>query len=104
MAHKGPYEELGSSIGAHVDKAQTAYGNSFGQAGDVLRVFLRPYYKGDGTYIIPDNLLDHLLVQVRIIDKQFRVFSNPSGDLMSESPYKDIAGYGLLGARRFDKS
>lgn len=93
------YEVIGASIGAAVDQKQEAYGDSFGQSGDVLRVFLRPYYNGDGTYTIPETLLDHLLVQVRIIDKQFRVFSNPGGDLMDESPYSDIAGYGLLGTQ-----
>lgn len=104
MAQDGTFQTLGASIGAHVDRAQAAYGDSFGQAGDALRVYLRPYDNGDGTYTIPNRLLDHLLVQVRIIDKQFRIFSNPRGDLMNESPYKDIAGYGLLGTRRFEST
>lgn len=94
------YKVLGEKIGSHVDKAQQAYGDSFGRSGDVVRVLLEPYRNSDGTYTIPDSLIDHLLVQVRIIDKQFRVFSNPDGDLMKESPYKDIAGYGLLGAAK----
>lgn len=98
------FKNLGAQIGEHVDKAQQAYGDSFGQAGDVLRVYLRPYRNSDGTYTIPEELVDHLLVQVRIIDKQFRIFSNPAGDLMKESPYKDIAGYGLLGVGREESS
>jgi len=93
------YKSIGASIGAVVERKQIAYGNSLGQCGDVLRVFLRPYYNEDGTYTIPDSLLDHLLVQVRIIDKQFRIFNNPGGDLMDENPYSDIAGYGILGTQ-----
>ena len=91
------YSDVGKDIGAHVDLAQQAYGDSFNNCVDVLRVFLRPYKNADDTYTIPDALLQHLLTQVRIIDKQFRIFSNPSGDLMKESPYKDIAGYAILG-------
>lgn len=92
------YESIGAAIGKAVDEKQRAYGDSFGQCGDILRVFLRPYDNGDGTYTIPDALLDHLLAQVRIIDKQFRIFSNPRGDLMGETPYRDIVGYGILKA------
>lgn len=94
---EGKFEKLGAEIGRHVDVAQVAYGNAFGQAGDVLRVYLRKYKNEDGSYTIPNELLDHLLVLVREIDKNFRIVSNPSGDLMGENPYKDKAGYGLLG-------
>lgn len=93
----GPYQEIGREVGAHVDLAQKAYGDSFGQAQHVLRAFMYKYRNPDGTYTIPDSLIPHLLTQIRIIDKQFRIFSNPEEDLMGESPYHDIAGYGILG-------
>jgi hypothetical protein len=34
---------------------------------------------------------------VRVMDKQNRIFNNPSGKGDSESPWRDITGYGLIG-------
>lgn len=99
----GHYEALGRSIGALVDEKQRAYGDSFGQALDVLKVYLRPYRNADGTYTIPEALLQHVLVQVRIIDKQFRIFTHPGGDAGGESPYRDLAGYSILAEARYGK-
>ena len=81
------YEELGASIGITVAEKQKAYGDSFGKAGGVLRI-LYP----DG--IRPEQYDDALAV-TRIIDKLFRIATN--GDAFGESPYRDIAGYGILG-------
>ncbi len=81
------YEEHGASIGAMVALKQKAYGDSFGKAGDVLRLL----YPGS---IKPDQYDDALAV-TRIIDKLFRIATN--GDAFGESPYRDIAGYGILG-------
>lgn len=53
---------------------------------------LKQYEQGD-NYVIPKSLLRHL----RIDDKLNRIISNPDSDKMEESPYQDIAGYGLLG-------
>jgi hypothetical protein len=91
------YEEKGRQLGALVDRKQKAYGNAIEQTYNVVEVFMRPYETEDG-YVIPKSLLRHLLFQVRIIDKQNRIFNNPNGDLMDESPYGDISGYGLLGS------
>lgn len=93
------FEQLGKDIGSFTDEKQKAYGNSVDKAFELIKVFLREYQNPDHTYTIPESLLQHLLLQVRIIDKQNRIFSNPDGDLMSESPYKDITGYGLIGTR-----
>ena len=82
------YEQIGAEIGRLVTEKQAAYGDSFGKSGDVLRV-LYP----DG--IKPEQYDDALAV-VRIIDKLFRIANNR--DAFGESPYKDIAGYGILGA------
>ncbi len=82
------FEELGIKIGQLVDEKQRAYGNSFGNSGKVLRA-LYP----DG--ISPEQYDDALCV-VRIIDKLFRIATKK--DALGESPYRDIAGYGLLGA------
>ena len=84
------YEELGAAIGATVATKQKAYGNSFGKAGDVLRI------------LYPDGLnpeqYDDVLAVTRIIDKLFRIATDK--DALGESPYRDIAGYGILGAMK----
>lgn len=93
------YEQKGKELGALVDTKQEAYGNAIAQTYEVVKAFMTPYFNEENkTYTIPQSLLQHLLLQVRIIDKQNRIFNNPSGDLMSESPYGDLGGYGLLGA------
>ncbi len=84
------YKKLGNEIGALVQEKQSAYGDSFGKAGNVLRE-LYP----DG--IRPDQFDDALCI-VRIVDKLFRIATKK--DAFGESPYRDIAGYGLLGAAR----
>jgi len=84
------YEQLGIEIGKLVDEKQAAYGDSFGKSGAVMKI-LYP----DG---IPAEKIDDALCLVRIIDKLFRVATDR--DALGESPYRDIAGYGLLGAGR----
>lgn len=83
------YARLAVQIGELVTERQAQYGNSFGHSGDVLRI-LYP----DG--IQPDQYDDALAV-VRIVDKLFRLANGSQGE---ESPYRDIAGYGLLGWAR----
>lgn len=84
------YESLGAVVGALVGVKQKAYGDSFGRSGDVLRIL---YPCG----ISPEQYHDVLAV-TRIIDKLFRIATDR--DAMGESPYRDIAGYGILGAAR----
>jgi len=81
------YETLSIFVGKLVDEKQAAYGNSFGKAGKFLEL-LYP----DG--ILPDQYGDALTL-VRIFDKQMRIATDK--DAFGESPYQDIAGYGLLG-------
>ena len=81
------YEELGLEVGQLVDEKQAAYGNSFGKAGD----FLKLCYP---VQILPEQYNDALAL-VRIFDKQMRIAHKK--DALGESPFKDIAGYGLLG-------
>ncbi len=82
------YKELGMRIGALVEEKQKAYGDSFGKAGPIMEI-LYP----DGIRL--DKLKDALVV-VRIIDKLSRIATDK--DALGESPFMDIAGYGLLGA------
>lgn len=81
-----PYEELGAQIGKLVHEKQMAYGDSFGKSEGVMKI-LYP----DG--IKPSQYVDALAV-IRIVDKLFRIATDR--DAFGESPWKDIAGYGLL--------
>ena len=83
-----PYARMGRKIGELVEEKQAAYGDSFGKAGAVMRQ-LYP----DG--IRPEQY-DDMLCIIRIVDKLFRIATDK--DALGESPYRDIAGYGLLGA------
>jgi len=83
----GTYEERGRKLGKLVDEKQAAYGDSFGRSAEVLAVFFP-----DG--VKPEQYGD-LLALARIIDKLFRIANKK--DAFGESPYQDIAGYGLLG-------
>lgn len=94
----GYFEEKGHKLGKLVDEKQAAYGDSISKASKLMKVYLEDYKTHEG-YLIPEELLDHILLQVRIIDKQNRIFSNPKADKMDESPYSDLAGYGLLGEK-----
>lgn len=84
------YEQIGADLGRLVEDKQAAYGNSYGRSGDVMRL-LYP----DG--IRPEQMDDALAV-VRVVDKLFRIAT--SKDAFGESPWRDIAGYGLLGVAK----
>lgn len=84
----GKYEDIGNQIGKMVDEKQAAYGDSFGNAGNVLKIL---YPNG-----IQIDQYDDMLAAVRIIDKLFRIANDRSA--FGENPYKDIAGYGILGS------
>lgn len=90
----GPYEILGQEVGALVDKKNQAYGSAFDKVGDILRS-LYPDGIALGQY-------DDMLAIVRILDKLFRLATRK--DAFGESPGMDIAGYGLLIAKRHDQA
>lgn len=93
------FEDLGLKTGQLVDEKQKAYGDSVGKTFELMKIYLQNWRNEDGTYTIPESLLKHILLQVRIIDKQNRIFNNPEGDLMQENPYLDKLGYSMLGVR-----
>ena len=84
----GEYESLARGIGALVDRKQREYGDSFHRCAPILRA-LWP------NGIPPEAYTDALAV-VRVVDKLFRIAAGKQGD---ENPWRDIAGYGLLGAK-----
>lgn len=84
------YSELGQEIGELVEEKNEAYGDSFAVSGEFLKL-LWP----DG---IPVEDYSDALALVRIFDKCKRIATRK--DAFGESPYRDIAGYGLLGAKK----
>jgi len=88
------YENLGTEIGALVDKKNATYGSSFDKSGKILDV-LYPHGVDVGNY-------DDFLAVTRIIDKLFRIATDK--DSFNEDPWLDIAGYALLGAARKRKN
>ena len=80
------YKELGANVGSLITEKQKAYGDSFHKSGKVLEQL---FPNG-----IPNNSYVDALAIVRIVDKLFRIATDP--DWGGESPWKDIAGYALL--------
>jgi hypothetical protein len=86
------YKEIGEEIGSLVDEKNAAYGSSFAECHKILSV-LYP----DG--IKPEQYTDALAI-IRVIDKLFRIANKK--DAFGESPWKDIAGYAILGIANDD--
>ena len=84
------FMEAGTKLGELVGEKNLAYGDAFSKAGDVLRIL---YPNG----VQPDQYVDMLAV-VRVLDKLFRIANNKQA--FGESPWVDVAGYGLLGVVR----
>lgn len=81
------FEEIAKEVGELVKAKNKAYGNSFGETGAFLKLL---YPKGIGV-----DQYDDVLLIVRIFDKLKRIATNK--DAFGESPYRDIAGYAILG-------
>jgi len=81
------YEQIGKEIGELVDEKNEAYGDSFSKSQEFLKIL---YPEG----IQPKDYSD-VLVLARIFDKMMRIANRK--EAFDENPYKDIAGYGLLG-------
>ena len=82
----GKYEDIGAEIGRLVDKKQKAYGRSFDQVGQILKIL---YPHG----IRPEQY-DDLGGMIRILDKFFRIANEKNA--FGENPWQDVSGYGLL--------
>lgn len=93
-AEPGSYEAAGIELGQLLDEKQIQYGDSFSQSGDFLKLL---YPNG-----VEPKDYTHMLCLVRIFDKMARIAS-PSRSLDTESPFKDLAGYGMLGDKEWDR-
>jgi hypothetical protein len=84
---KSIYEEQAEQLGKLVAEKNQAYGSSFAEAHHILKVL---YPSG----IQPDQYTD-ALAMIRVIDKFFRIANKK--DAFGENPWRDIAGYAILG-------
>jgi hypothetical protein len=89
-----PFERIASEVGRLVTEKNEAYGDSAATSGKALEL-LYP----DG--LKPEAYGDALLL-VRIWDKLKRIATRKN--YAGESPYRDIAGYGLLGAAKDEEN
>jgi len=87
------YTNLGEQIGKLVADKQEAYGDSYGKSGQVLEVLFPGGVRVDQY--------PTFLAVTRVIDKLFRVATKK--DAFGESPWRDIAGYALLGIASDEK-
>ena len=78
---------IAGKVGSLVQEKNTAYGDSFGRASQILEVL---YPNG----IKPEQYTD-MLALTRVLDKLFRLATRK--DAFGESPWKDICGYSILG-------
>tara|TARA_R100001244_G_scaffold36961_1_gene33792 strand:- start:176 stop:502 length:327 start_codon:yes stop_codon:yes gene_type:complete len=81
------FEKIATEIGKLVDEKDAAYGSSFLKSEKILKIL---YPNG-----IEPNQYKDMLAITRIIDKLFRIATKK--DAFGENPFKDIAGYGILG-------
>lgn len=92
MSHR-TYKQIGEEIGSLVDEKNAAYGSSFAESYKVLSVL---YPNG----VKPEQYTDALAI-IRVIDKLFRLANKK--DAFGESPWRDIAGYAILGVANNEK-
>lgn len=81
------YVKTATEIGKLVEDKQDAYGDSFSKSEEIIKILFP-------NGVTAENYRD-LLTVTRIIDKLFRIATRKNA--FSESPYRDIAGYALLG-------
>jgi len=80
------YEKLGRNIGSLITEKQKSYGDSFHKSGEVMKQL---FPNG-----IPQESYVDALALVRIVDKMFRLATDPNYG--GENSWGDIAGYALL--------
>jgi hypothetical protein len=91
------FTQIAFDIGQFTDMKNHQYGSSVDATYKMIQVLMERYEYDEENYLMPKDLLKHILLQVRMMDKQNRIFNNPSGKGDSESPYNDLAGYSLIG-------
>jgi hypothetical protein len=87
-------KEIAEQVGTITAEKNEAYGSSFEKSGQILEILFP-----DG--VKPEQYKDMLLI-ARMLDKLFRI-ANDKG-AFNEDPFKDLAGYSVLGALAYHKS
>ena len=87
-------ERMATEIGSLCVRKEQEYGSAVYVTTEIMRAL----YPGG----IRSHQMGDALLLVRIADKMCRIASRDEDgdDKGGESPYEDIAGYGLLGARK----
>lgn len=85
--------ELSGDLGSLLEEKNKAYGSAFSKSSEILKIL---YPNG-----IEPNQYTDLLLTTRILDKLFRIATDKSA--FNEEPWKDIAGYGILGMYKEQK-
>ena len=87
------FKEIGLDIGTLVSEKNAAYGDSFSKVADFLKIL---WPEG-----IPVKSYTDALCTVRMFVKLMRIANKK--DAFAESPYRDIAGYAILGIAKDQK-
>ena len=80
--------EVCKNLGELLFRKNQAYGSSFAKSGKILEILF------DGRPI-PARMFTQALLIVRVLDKLSRIAKD--ADAFGETPWGDIAGYGILG-------
>lgn len=91
------FTDIALEIGKFTDMKNEQYGSSVDAVYKIMEVLMERYTYDEENYLMPKSLLKHILLQVRMMDKQNRIFNNPEGKNDEESQYNDLAGYSLIG-------
>ena len=86
-------KDISIELGSLLEEKNRSYGSAFSKSSEILKIL---YPVG----VQPDQYTD-LLLTTRILDKLFRIANDKSA--FNEEPWKDIAGYGLLGIYKEQK-
>lgn len=92
------YAAKAIELGSLVESKQKQYGNSTDKTGKILAIL----YPGG----VPVHAYMDMMLITRVLDKLSRITQRgPDGlDLGGESPWKDVAGYGMIGWKNDDEN
>jgi hypothetical protein len=92
---KTHHEALGTEIGRLVGNEYRAYEDTFGRTGDVMRILYPEGIRGDQ--------MDDALAAAQVLENLFLIATDR--DVSGKPPWRDVAGYALLGhARQLKKN
>lgn len=97
--------QAGRDVADLVHEKQLAYGDSSGLQYSFWRLVLEPYKTNalpeggpaEAHYVLPASLVDQMPRLTRVMDRVFRIVSNPAKDRMGEDPWRDLAGDAVCG-------